>query len=167
MTLIGMAKRIAELEVQKDLKTHELDKLDAEYDGIKYLRAEEHVEKKKENRVNASLLRSDISNINHELRILQHSLEDGKRKYLAIGLWVFFGLLTIAGFVLLGIYKYRLGLFGLTDAHDLITIINGKAAAMDISLYKELFFLRLAGIVTLSCGIIGSVATSIWRLLTD
>lgn len=167
MTLIGMAKRIAELEVQKDLKTHELDKLDAEYDGIKYLRAEEHVEKKKENRVNASLLRSEISNINHELRILQHSLEDGKRKYLAIGLWVFFGLLTIAGFVLLGIYKYRLGLFGLTDAHDLITIINGKAAAMDISLYKELFFLRLAGIVTLSCGIIGSVATSIWRLLTD
>ena len=167
MTLIGMAKRIAELEVQKDLKTHELDKLDAEYDGIKYLRAEEHVEKKKENRVNASLLRSEISNINHELRILQHSLEDGKRKYLAIGLWVFFGLLTIAGFVLLGIYKYRLGLFGLTDAHDLITIINGKAAAMDISLYKDLFFLRLAGIVTLSCGIIGSVATSIWRLLTD
>ena len=167
MTLIGMAKRIAELEVQKDLKTHELDKLDAEYDGIKYLRAEEHVEKKKENRVNASLLRSEISNINHELRILQHSLEDGKRKYLAIGLWVFFGLLTIAGFVLLGIYKYRLGLFGLTDAHDLITIINGKAAAMDISLYKELFFLRLAEIVTLSCGIIGSAATSIWRLLTD
>ena len=167
MTLIGMAKRIAELEVQKDLKTHELDKLDAEYDGIKYLRAEEHVEKKKENRVNASLLRSEISNINHELRILQHSLEDGKRKYLAIGLWVFFGLLTIAGFVLLGIYKYRLGLFGLTGAHDLITIINGKAAAMDISLYKELFFLRLAEIVTLSCGIIGSVATSIWRLLTD
>ena len=167
MTLIGMAKRIAELEVQKDLKTHELDKLDAEYDGIKYLRAEEHVEKKKENRVNASLLRSEISNINHELRILQHSLEDGKRKYLAIGLWVFFGLLTIAGFVLLAIYKYRLGLFGLTDAHDLITIINGKAAAMDISLYKDLFFLRLAGIVTLSCGIIGSVATSIWRLLTD
>ena len=167
MTLIGMAKRIAELEVQKDLKTHELDKLDAEYDGIKYLRAEEHVEKKKENRVNASLLRSDISNINHELRILQHSLEDGKRKYLAIGLWVFFGLLTIAGFVLLGIYKYRLGLFGLTDTHDLMAIINGKTAVMDISLYKELFFLRLAGIVTLSCGIIGSVATSIWRLLTD
>ena len=167
MTLIGMAKRIAELEVQKDLKTHELDKLDAEYDGIKYLRAEEHVEKKKENRVNASLLRSEISNINHELRILQHSLEDGKRKYLAIGLWVFFGLLTIAGFVLLGIYKYRLGLFGLTDTHDLMAIINGKTAVMDISLYKELFFLRLAGIVTLSCGIIGSVATSIWRLLTD
>ena len=167
MTLIGMAKRIAELEVQKDLKTHELDKLDAEYDGIKYLRAEEHVEKKKENRVNASLLRSDISNINHELRILQHSLEDGKRKYLAIGLWVFFGLLTIAGFVLLGIYKYRLGLFGLTDTHDLMAIINGKTAVMDISLYKELFFLRLAEIVTLSCGIIGSVATSIWRLLTD
>ena len=167
MTLIGMAKRIAELEVQKDLKTHELDKLDAEYDGIKYLRAEEHVEKKKENRVNASLLRSEISNINHELRILQHSLEDGKRKYLAIGLWVFFGLLTIAGFVLLGLYKYRLGLFGLTDTHDLMAIINGKTAVMDISLYKELFFLRLAEIVTLSCGIIGSVATSIWRLLTD
>ena len=167
MTLIGMAKRIAELEVQKDLKTHELDKLDAEYDGIKYLRAEEHVEKKKENRVNASLLRSEISNINHELRILQHSLEDGKRKYLAIGLWVIFGIMAIVGFVLTVIYKYRLGLFGLTDAHDLITIINGKAAAMDISLYKELFFLRLAEIVTLSCGIIGSVATSIWRLLTD
>lgn len=167
MTLIGMAKRIAELEVQKDLKTHELDKLDAEYDGIKYLRAEEHVEKKKENRVNASLLRSEISNINHELRILQHSLEDGKRKYLAIGLWVFFGLLTIAGFVLLGIYKYRLGLFGLTDTHDLMAIINGKTAVMDISLYKELFFLRLAEIVTLSCGIIGSAATSIWRALSD
>ena len=47
MTLIRMAKRIAELEVQKDLKTHELDKLDAEYDGIKYLRAEEQVEKRK------------------------------------------------------------------------------------------------------------------------
>lgn len=167
MTLIRMAKRIAELEVQKDLKTHELDKLDVEYDGIKYLRAEEHVEKKKENRVNASLLRSEISNINHELRTLQHSLEDGKRKYLTIGLWVIFGAMAIVGFVLTVIYKYRLGLFGLTDAHDLITIINGKAAAMDISLYKDLFFLRLAGIVTLSCGIIGSVATSIWRLLTD
>lgn len=167
MTLIGMAKRIAELEVQKDLKTHELDKLDVEYDGIKYLRAEEHVEKKKENRVKASLLRSEISNINHELRTLQSSLESGKRQYLTIGLWIFFGAMAIVGFVLTVIYKYRLGLFGLTDAHDLITIINGKAAAMDISLYKDLFFLRLAGIVTLSCGIIGSVATSIWRLLTD
>ena len=167
MTLTSMTNRIAELEVQKDLKTNELDKLNAEYDGIKYLRDEEHAAKKKENRAAASLLRSDISNINHELRILQHSLEDGKRKYLAIGLWVFFGLLTIAGFVLLAIYKYRLGLFGLTDTHDLMAIINGKTAVMDISLYKELFFLRLAEIVTLSCGIIGSAATSIWRALSE
>lgn len=167
MTLIAMANQIAELELQKDLKTQELTKLNAEYDGIKYLRGEEDVEKKKENRVNASLLRSEISNINHELRILQHSLEDGKRKYLAIGLWVFFGLLTIAGVVLLAIYKYRLGLFGLTDTHDLMAIINGKSAVMDISLYKELFFLRLAEIVTLSCGIIGSAATSIWRALSE
>ena len=167
MTLTGMVKRIAELEVQKDLKTNELDKLNAEYDGIKYFRSEEYVAKKKENRTAASLLRSDISNINHELRNLWRSLEYGKRKYLAIGLWVFFGLLTIAGVVLLAIYKYRLGLFGLTDTHDLMAIINGKSAVMDISLYKELFFLRLAEIVTLSCGIIGSVATSIWRALSD
>lgn len=167
MTLTGMVKRIAELEVQKDLKTNELNKLNAEYDGIKYLKSEEYVAKKKENRTTASLLRSDISNINHELRNLWRSLEDGKRKYLAIGLWVFFGLLTIAGVVLLAIYKYRLGLFGLTDTHDLMAIINGKTAVMDVSLYKELFFLRLAEIVTLSCGIIGSVATSIWRALSD
>ena len=167
MTLTGMVKRIAELEVQKDLKTNELNKLNAEYDGIKYLKSEEYVAKKKENRTTASLLRSDISNINHELRNLWRSLEDGKRKYLAIGLWVFFGLLTIAGVVLLAIYKYRLGLFGLTDTHDLMAIINGKSAVMDISLYKELFFLRLAEIVTLSCGIIGSAATSIWRALSE
>ena len=167
MTLTGMVKRIAELEVQKDLKTNELNKLNAEYDGIKYLKSEEYVAKKKENRTTASLLRSDISNINHELRYLWRSLEDGKRKYLAIGLWVFFGLLTIVGVVLLAIYKYRLGLFGLTDTHDLMAIIGGKSAVMDISLYKELFFLRLAEIVTLSCGIIGSVATSIWRALSD
>lgn len=167
MTLTGMVKRIAELEVQKDLKTNELNKLNAEYDGIKYLKSEEYVAKKKENRTTASLLRSDISNINHELRNLWRSLEDGKRKYLAIGLWVFFGLLTIAGVVLLAIYKYRLGLFGLTDTHDLMAIINGKSAVMDISLYKELFFLRLAEIVTLSCGIIGSATTSIWRALSD
>ncbi len=167
MTLIRMAKRIAELEVQKDLKTHELDKLNAEYDGIKYLRAEEHIEKKKENRVNASLLQSEISNINREMRTLQSSLESGKRQYLTIALWVFFGAMAIVGLVLTVIYKYRLGLFGLTDTHDLMTIINGKTAVMDISLYKELFFLRLAEIITLSCGIIGSVATSIWRLLTD
>ena len=161
-----MANRIAELEVQKDLKTQELSKLNAEYDGIKYLRSEEHTATKKENRVKASLLRSEISNINYELRNLENSLESGKRKYLTIALWVFFGVMTIAGLVLLAIYKYRLGLFGLTDAHDLITIINGKAAAMDISLYKELFFLRLAEIITLSCGIIGSVTTSIWRAAT-
>ena len=167
MTLIRMAKRIAELEVQKDLKTNELDKLNVEYDGIKYFRDEEHVTKKKENRTTASLLRSEISNINHELRTLENSLESGKRQYLTIALWVFFGIMTITGFVLLAIYKYRLGLFGLTDTHDLMTIINGKSAVMDISLYKELFFLRLAEIITLSCGIIGSVATSIWRLLTD
>ena len=166
MTLTSMAKRIAELEVQKDLKTQELTKLNAEYDGIKYLRGEEDVEKKKDNRVNASLLRSDISNINRELRTLQNSLESGKRQYLAIGLWIFFGLMVIAGFVLLAIYKYRLGLFGLTDTHDLMAIIGGKSSVMDISLYKELFFLRLAEIVTLSCGIIGSVTTSIWRAAT-
>ena len=167
MTLTSMTNRIAELEVQKDLKTNELDKLNVEYDDIKYFRSEEHMTKKKENRAAASLLKSDISNINHELRILQHSLEDGNRTYLAIGLWVFFGLLTIAGFVPLAIYTYRLGLFGLTDTHDLMAIINGKTAVMDISLYKELFFLRLAEIVTLSCGIIGSAATSIWRALSD
>lgn len=167
MTLTSMTNRIAELEVQKDLKTNALNKLNAEYDGIKYLKSEEYVAKKKENRTTASLLRSDISNINRELRNLWRSLESGKRKYLAIGLWVFFGLLTIAGIVLLAIYKYRLGLFGLTDTHDLMAIINGKSAVMDISLYKELFFLRLAEIVTLSCGIIGSAATSIWRALSD
>ena len=167
MTLTSMTNRIAELEVQKDLKTNELNKLNAEYDGIKYLKSEEYVAKKKENRTTASLLRSDISNINHELRNLWRSLESGKRKYLAIGLWVFFGLLTIAGVVLLAIYKYRLGLFGLTDTHDLMAIINGKSAVMDISLYKELFFLRLTEIVTLSCGIIGSAATTIWRACTD
>ena len=167
MTLTSMANRIAELEVQKDLKTNELDKLNVEYDDIKYFRSEEHVTKKKENRAAASLLRSDISNINHELRILQRSLEDGKRTYLAIGLWVFFGLLIIVGVVLLAIYKYRLGLFGLTDTHDLTAIINGKSAVMDISLYKELFFLRLAEIITLTCGFIGSAATTIWRALTD
>lgn len=167
MTLIAMANRIAELEVQKDLKTQELAKLNAEYDGIKYLRSEEYTATKKENRAKASLLKSDIFNINHELRTLQASLESGKRKYLTIALWVFFGVMTIAGLVLLAIYKYRLGLFGLTDTHDLMSIINGKTAVMDISLYKELFFLRLAEILTLSCGIIGSVATSIWRLLTD
>lgn len=166
MTLTSMTNRIAELEVQKDLKTNELDKLNAEYDGIKYFRSEEHVAKKKENRAKASLLKSDIFNINHELRTLQASLESGKRKYLAIALWVFFGAMVIVGFVLLAIYKYRLGLFGLTDTHDLITIINGKSAVMDISLYKELFFLRLAEIITLSCGIIGSVITSIWRAAT-
>lgn len=166
MTLIAMANRIAELEVQKDLKTQELSKLNAEYDGIKYLRSEEYTATKKENRVNASLLRSEISNINHELRTLQSSLESGKHQYLTIGLWIFFGAMAIVGFVLTVIYKYRLGLFGLTDAHDLITIVNGKTAAMDISLYKDLFFLRLAGIVTLSCGIIGSVTTSIWRAAT-
>lgn len=167
MTLTSMTNRIAELEVQKDLKTNALNKLNAEYDGIKYLKSEEYVAKKKENRTTASLLRSDISNINRELRNLWRSLESGKRKYLAIGLWVFFGLLTIAGVVLLAIYKYRLGLFGLTDTHDLMAIINGKSAVMDISLYKELFFLRLAEIVTLFCGIIGSAATSIWRALSD
>ena len=167
MTLTSMTNRIAELEVQKDLKTNELNKLNAEYDGIKYLKSEEYVAKKKENRTTASLLRSDISNINHELRNLWRSLEYGKRKYLAIALWVFFGLMTIAGFVLLAIYKYRLGLFGLTDTHDLMAIIGGKTAVMDISLYKELFFLRLAEIVTISCGIIGSVTTSIWRALSD
>ena len=167
MTLIAMTNRIAELEVQKDLKTHELDKLNVEYDSIKYFRDEEHVTKKKENRVKASLLRSEISNINHELRTLENSLESGKRQYLTIGLWIIFGAMAIAGFVLTVIYKYRLGLFGLTDTHDLMTIINGKSAVMDISLYKDLFFLRLAGIVTLTCGIIGSVATLIWRLLTD
>ena len=166
MTLIAMTNRIAELEVQKDLKTQELSKLNAEYDGIKYLRSEEYTATKKENRAKASLLKSDIFNINHELRTLQASLESGKRKYLAIGLWVFFGAMVIVGFVLLAIYKYRLGLFGLTDTHDLITIINGKSAVMDISLYKELFFLRLAEIITLSCGIIGSVVTSIWRAAT-
>ena len=73
MTLTSMTNRIAELEVQKDLKTNELDKLNAEYDGIKYFRSEEHVAKKKENRATASLLRSDISNINHELRNLWRS----------------------------------------------------------------------------------------------
>ena len=55
MTLTSMTNRIAELEVQKDLKTNELDKLNAEYDGIKYFRSEEHVAKKKENRAASSL----------------------------------------------------------------------------------------------------------------
>ena len=86
MTLIAMTNRIAELEVQKDLKTQELSKLNAEYDGIKYLRSEEYTATKKENRAKASLLKSDIFNINHELRTLQASLESGKRQYLVIGL---------------------------------------------------------------------------------
>ena len=166
MTLIAMTNRIAELEVQKDLKTQELSKLNAEYDGIKYLRSEEYTATKKENRAKASLLKSDIFNINHELRTLQASLESGKHKYLTIGLWVFFGAMTVAGRVLLAIYKDRFCLFGLTDTHDLMTIINGKSAVMDISLYKELFFLSLAEIITLSCGVIGSVTTSIWRAAT-
>ena len=41
-----MTNRIAELEVQKDNKTQELNELNAEYDSIKNLRTEEHTAKK-------------------------------------------------------------------------------------------------------------------------
>lgn len=166
MKLHQIPGKIADLEIKRDSMKQELDTLNASYDGIKYRKDEGSMAEKKANRTQASLLRTDIKNIGYEIRNLEYQLEEGRKSALAISLWILFGVIFFFGIAIMTIYKYRLGLFGLTDTHDLMAIINGDNPVMDISLYKTLFWMRFTGIYSIVVGLVGSITTSIWRAFT-
>ena len=165
-TIATLSTKIANLEIDKEELEVKLDSLNSQYAGIKNRRTPEAMAEKKTNRTAAAEIRTKIKNINHELRNLEWELENKKEMTLYTILWSLFALLAIVGIVALTIYKYRLGLFGLTDTHDLVAIINGNNPVMDIELYKNLFWMHYIGTFTLVIGILGSITTSIWYAFT-
>lgn len=164
MKISVLSQQIAEREIKKGELQSRLATLNAQYEGIRNRRTPEIMEEKAANRSEAAELRTQIKNINHELQNLEWELNNRQHMSLYRMLWILSGILVIAGIVLLTIYKYRLGLFGLTDTHDLVAIIKGGTPVMNIDLYKSLFWINYTGTFTLIVGLIGLAATSLWYI---
>lgn len=168
MKIRSISKRIAEIEckIEGELQP-KLDTLNAAYAGIKNRRDEKSMATKKDNRTEAAEIKAEISKLNKERRNLEWNLDNQKTLLTAEIWWIVSGLACIIGIVLLTIYHYRLGLFGLTDTHDLVAIIHGDNPVMNIELYKALFWMHYAGCWTVVLGLIGSIITSIWYWVVE
>jgi hypothetical protein len=162
--IFTIPSQIANLEIQRDNLSQELTVLNSEYEGIKYRKDDDSMAKKSANRSRCSLIRVEIKNINSELKRLEYDLENGKVRLISTILWIVFGLMFIIGVVILYVYKYRLGMYGFTELHDVWSMLEGENPIMDYALYRQLFWVHTIGTWTTIVGVVGSLATSGWRI---
>ena len=148
--IFTIPSQIANLEIQRDNLNQELTVLNSEYEGIKYRKDDDSMAKKSANRSRCSLIRVEI-----------------KVRLISIILWTVFGLIGIAGVIILYVYKYRLGMYGFTELHDVWSMLEGENPIMDYALYRQLFWLHTIGTWTVIVGVVGSLATSGWRIARD
>ena len=74
-------------------------------------------------------------------------------------------ILFIIGYVIITMYKYEVGLYGLTTEHNIISIINGDSTVISVELYNHLFMMNVVGSFSMLIGILGTLVSGIWTTL--
>ena len=112
-----------------------------------------------------------IDNLNDELNKLKNDLwkleEKNDKVKLGIGYTItgLFLILGLVGIVLGTIYRYKLGLYGFTTSHDVISILNGKGTVISVDLYNYLFLLKTLSSYFICFGWFGTLISGIWTTI--
>ena len=76
-----------------------------------------------------------------------------------------FLILGLVGIVLGTVYRYKLGLYGFTTSHDVISILNGKGTVISVDLYNYLFLLKTLSSYFICFGWFGTLISGIWTTI--
>ena len=148
----------------------EINRVKNEIEKLKYDR--KYIRKRDEESVNRrNEIDRNIDNLKDELYSLNHRLWDTEEKinkvkliigYTVTGLLLLLGL---TGIVLGTVYKYKLGLYGFTTSHDVISILNGKGTVISVDLYNHLFLLKTLSSYFICFGWIGTLVSGCWTTI--
>jgi hypothetical protein len=156
-------KTIKSINIEINRVKNEIDNLKLER---KYIRKRDEVSVNRKNEIDRK-----IDNLKDELYSLNHLLWDTEEKInkvkLGIGYTItgLFLILGITGIVLGTVYKYKLGLYGFTTSHDVISILNGKGTVISVDLYNHLFLLKTLSSYLICFGWFGTLISGIWTTI--
>lgn len=156
-------KTIKSINIEINRVKNEIDNLKLERKYIRK-RDEESVNRKNE-------IDHKIDNLKDELNKLKNDLwkleEKNDKVKLGIGYTItgMFLILGLVGIVLGTVYRYKLGLYGFTTSHDVISILNGKGTVISVDLYNYLFLLKTLSSYFICFGWFGTLISGIWTTI--
>ena len=156
-------KTIKSINIEINRVKNEIDNLKLERKYIRK-RDEESVNRKNE-------IDHKIDNLKDELNKLKNDLwkleEKNDKVKLGIGYTItgLFLILGLVGIVLGTVYRYKLGLYGFTTSHDVISILNGKGTVISVDLYNYLFLLKTLSSYFICFGWFGTLISGIWTTI--
>ena len=112
-----------------------------------------------------------IETLKDEKSKLRNELYEVERRNEKIKLGIGHGItglmliLFIIGYVIITMYKYEVGLYGLTTEHNIISIINGDSTAISVELYNHLFMMNVVGSLSILIGVLGTLISGVWTTL--
>ena len=112
-----------------------------------------------------------IETLKDEKSKLHNELYEIERHYEKIKLGIGYGItglmliLFIIGYVIITMYKYEVGLYGLTTEHNIISIINGDSTVISVELYNHLFMMNVVGSLSILIGVLGTLISGVWTTL--
>ena len=100
-------------------------------------------------------LESEMRRLKYEISVLEAEIREMRKKTIINTLAVVFGIMVVAGIVMLTKRSYILGEYMLTESRDYISIIKGGGTLMTREVYDPLFTLKVLGGWTLTIGSVG------------
>lgn len=100
-------------------------------------------------------LESEMRKLKYEISVLEAEIREMRKKTIMITLAVVFGIMVVAGIVMLTKRSYILGEYMLTESRDYISIIKGGGTLMTREVYDLLFTLKVLGGWILTIGSVG------------
>lgn len=156
-------KTIKSINIEINRVKNEIDNLKLER---KYIRKRDEVSVNRKNEIDRK-----IDNLKDELNKLKNDLwkleEKNDKVKLGIGYTItgLFLILGLVGIVLGTVYRYKLGLYGFTTSHDVISILNGKGTVISVDLYNYLFLLKTLSSYFICFGWFGTLISGIWTTI--
>ena len=156
-------KTIKSINIEINRVKNEIDNLKLER---KYIRKRDEVSINRKNEIDRK-----IDNLKDELNKLKNDLwkleEKNDKVKLGIGYTItgLFLILGLVGIVLGTVYRYKLGLYGFTTSHDVISILNGKGTVISVDLYNYLFLLKTLSSYFICFGWFGTLISGIWTTI--
>ena len=156
-------KTIKSINIEINRVKNEIDNLKLER---KYIRKRDEVSVNRKNEIDRKIdtLKDELNKLNHDL---WKEEEKNDKVKLGIGYTItgLFLILGLVGIVLGTVYRYKLGLYGFTTSHDVISILNGKGTVISVDLYNHLFLLKTLSSYLICFGWFGTLISGIWTTI--
>lgn len=156
-------KTIKSINIEINRVKNEIDNLKLER---KYIRKRDEVSVNRKNEIDRKIdtLKDELNRLKNDLWKLE---EKNDKVKLGIGYTItgLFLILGLVGIVLGTVYRYKLGLYGFTTSHDVISILNGKGTVISVDLYNYLFLLKTLSSYFICFGWFGTLISGIWTTI--